>query len=35
MLSLVLSIMVDVFGKNSTPSTPVEAADIADLIDFL
>lgn len=34
-LSLLLSIMVDVFGKNSTPSTPVEAADIADLIDFL
>ncbi|KAE9450737.1 hypothetical protein C3L33_17361, partial [Rhododendron williamsianum] len=34
-LSLLLSMMVDVFGKNSTPSTPVEAADIADLIDFL
>ncbi|KAL6969987.1 Mediator of RNA polymerase II transcription subunit 23 [Sarracenia purpurea var. burkii] len=34
-LSLLLNIMVDVFGKNSQPSTPVEASDIADLIDFL
>lgn len=34
-LSLLLNIMVDVFGKNSQLSTPVEASDIADLIDFL
>ncbi|XP_015895410.1 mediator of RNA polymerase II transcription subunit 23 isoform X1 [Ziziphus jujuba] len=34
-LSLLLSTMVDVFGKNSQQSTPVEPSDIADLIDFL
>ncbi|KAK6931622.1 Mediator complex, subunit Med23, partial [Dillenia turbinata] len=34
-LSLLLSIMVDVFGRNSQPSTPVEATEIVDLIDFL
>ena len=34
-LSLLLSILVDVFGKNSQPSTTVEASEIADLIDFL
>ncbi|PSS13365.1 Mediator of RNA polymerase II transcription subunit like [Actinidia chinensis var. chinensis] len=34
-LSLLLNIMVDMFGKNSQPSPPVEASDIADLIDFL
>ncbi|KAK3043079.1 hypothetical protein RJ639_001194 [Escallonia herrerae] len=34
-LSLLLNIMVDVFGKNAQPSTPVEASEIADLIDFL
>ncbi|CAL5400022.1 unnamed protein product [Camellia sinensis] len=34
-LSLLLNIMVDVFGKNSQLSTPVEASDIADLIDFI
>ncbi|XP_059645771.1 mediator of RNA polymerase II transcription subunit 23-like [Cornus florida] len=27
--------MADVFGRNSQPSTPVEASEIADLIDFL
>uniref|UniRef100_A0A7N2L831 Uncharacterized protein n=2 Tax=Quercus TaxID=3511 RepID=A0A7N2L831_QUELO len=27
--------MVDVFGRNSQPSIPVEASEIADLIDFL
>ncbi|KAJ0257673.1 Mediator of RNA polymerase II transcription subunit 23 [Hirschfeldia incana] len=32
-LALLLSTMVDVFGKNS--QTPVEASQIADLIDFL
>ncbi|KAF3432138.1 hypothetical protein FNV43_RR26877 [Rhamnella rubrinervis] len=34
-LSLLLNLLVDVFGKNSQPSTPVEPSDIADLIDFL
>lgn len=34
-LSLLLTIMVDVFGKNSQPSAPVEASEIVDLIDFL
>ncbi|XP_062171372.1 mediator of RNA polymerase II transcription subunit 23 [Alnus glutinosa] len=34
-LSLLLSIIVDVFGRNSQPSNPVEASEIADLIDFL
>ncbi|KAF5450349.1 hypothetical protein F2P56_030709 [Juglans regia] len=34
-LSLLLSILVDVFGRNSQTSTPVEASEIADLIDFL
>ncbi|KAL3510513.1 hypothetical protein ACH5RR_029914, partial [Cinchona calisaya] len=34
-LSLLLSIMVDVFGKNSQPPAPVEASEIVDLIDFL
>ncbi|KAL7602984.1 hypothetical protein Lser_V15G14952 [Lactuca serriola] len=35
-LELLLSMMVDVFGKNSQqPSNPVEASDITDLIDFL
>lgn len=34
-LSHLLNIMVDVFGRNSQPSTPVEASEIADLIDFL
>ncbi|XP_052186132.1 mediator of RNA polymerase II transcription subunit 23 isoform X2 [Diospyros lotus] len=34
-LSLLLSIMVDVLGKNSQPSAPIEASDIADIIDFL
>ncbi|XAR63665.1 hypothetical protein NMG60_11023689 [Bertholletia excelsa] len=27
--------MVDVFGKNSQASIPVEASDVADVIDFL
>ncbi|KAL8249832.1 hypothetical protein R6Q59_006700 [Mikania micrantha] len=34
-LELLLSVMVDVFGKNAKLSTPVEASDIVDLIDFL
>ncbi|MED6204449.1 Mediator of RNA polymerase II transcription subunit 23 [Stylosanthes scabra] len=34
-LSLLLSILVDVFGKNSQPPAAVEASEIADLIDFL
>ncbi|XP_015583777.2 mediator of RNA polymerase II transcription subunit 23 isoform X2 [Ricinus communis] len=34
-LLLLLNTMVDVFGRNSQPSTPVEASEIADLIDFL
>ncbi|XP_059445486.1 mediator of RNA polymerase II transcription subunit 23 isoform X2 [Corylus avellana] len=34
-LSLLLSIIVDVFGRNSQPSNPVDASEIADLIDFL
>lgn len=34
-LQLLLNMMVDVFGKNSQLSTPVEASEIADLIDFL
>ncbi|CAI9278469.1 unnamed protein product [Lactuca saligna] len=35
-LELLLSMMVDVFGKNSQqPSNPVEASDVTDLIDFL
>ncbi|WJZ80552.1 hypothetical protein VitviT2T_000462 [Vitis vinifera] len=34
-LSLLLNTMVDVFGRNSQPATPVEASEIADLIDFL
>ncbi|KAA8529023.1 hypothetical protein F0562_033489 [Nyssa sinensis] len=33
-LSSLLNIMVEVFGRNSQPSTPVEASEIADLIDF-
>ncbi|KAJ0435823.1 putative mediator complex, subunit Med23 [Helianthus annuus] len=34
-LELLLSTMVDVFGKNTKPLIPVEASDITDLIDFL
>lgn len=34
-LQLLLNTMVDVFGRNSQPSIPVEASEIADLIDFL
>ncbi|KAF2308392.1 hypothetical protein GH714_006677 [Hevea brasiliensis] len=34
-LLLLLNTMADVFGRNSQPSTPVEASEIADLIDFL
>ncbi|KAJ0038421.1 hypothetical protein Pint_22367 [Pistacia integerrima] len=34
-LALLLNTMADVFGKNSQLSTPVEASEIADLIDFL
>ncbi|KAB2624176.1 mediator of RNA polymerase II transcription subunit 23 [Pyrus ussuriensis x Pyrus communis] len=33
-LSLILSMMVDVFGKNVQPPTPVEPLEIADLMDF-
>ncbi|KAL1194124.1 Mediator of RNA polymerase II transcription subunit 23 [Cardamine amara subsp. amara] len=34
-LTLLLSTMVDVFGKNAQTIAPVEASQIADLIDFL
>ncbi|XP_044488340.1 mediator of RNA polymerase II transcription subunit 23 isoform X2 [Mangifera indica] len=34
-LVLLINTMTDVFGKNSQLSTPVEASEIADLIDFL
>lgn len=34
-LSSLLSILVDVFGKNSQTSIAVDASEIADLIDFL
>ncbi|CAN7094362.1 unnamed protein product [Brassica rapa subsp. narinosa] len=34
-LALLLSTMVDVFGKNSQTPVPVEASQIADLVDFL
>ncbi|KAF1874457.1 hypothetical protein Lal_00029884 [Lupinus albus] len=34
-LSLLLSILVDVFGINSQHSTSVQASEIADLIDFI
>ncbi|XP_061375286.1 mediator of RNA polymerase II transcription subunit 23 isoform X2 [Gastrolobium bilobum] len=34
-LSLLLTILVDVFGKNTQPSIAVDASEIADLIDFL
>ncbi|XP_062110170.1 mediator of RNA polymerase II transcription subunit 23 [Humulus lupulus] len=34
-LSLLLSTMVDVFGNNAQPSSPAEASEITDLIDFL
>ncbi|PKI79260.1 hypothetical protein CRG98_000380 [Punica granatum] len=34
-LSVLLSVLVDVFGKNTQPPTPIEASEIADLIDFL
>ncbi|KAF8040192.1 hypothetical protein BT93_B2427 [Corymbia citriodora subsp. variegata] len=34
-LTLLLTTLMDVFGKNSQPSNPVEASEIRDLIDFL
>ncbi|GAB4828736.1 Mediator of RNA polymerase II transcription subunit 23 [Ancistrocladus abbreviatus] len=34
-VSLLLGMMVDVFGKNSQPSVTVQASEITDLIDFL
>ncbi|KAL8463677.1 hypothetical protein ACS0TY_033584 [Phlomoides rotata] len=34
-LSVLLSVMSDVFGRNSQPSAPIEASEIADIIDFL
>ncbi|CAN8313026.1 unnamed protein product [Cochlearia groenlandica] len=34
-LTLLLSTLVDVFGKNSQTAVPVEASQIVDLIDFL
>ncbi|CAN1317745.1 Mediator of RNA polymerase II transcription subunit 23 [Linum perenne] len=34
-LSLLLNMMVDVFGRNSEPSTTAGASEIADIIDFL
>ncbi|KAG9457178.1 hypothetical protein H6P81_001686 [Aristolochia fimbriata] len=34
-LSLLFNVMSDVFGRNSQPSSPNEASEIADIIDFL
>lgn len=34
-LSLLLTVLVDVFGKNTQPPVAVEASEIADIIDFL
>ncbi|CAH9122157.1 unnamed protein product [Cuscuta epithymum] len=34
-LSLLLNVLVDVFGRSTQPPAPVEASDIADIIDFL
>ncbi|KAL0461460.1 UNVERIFIED_CONTAM: Mediator of RNA polymerase II transcription subunit [Sesamum latifolium] len=34
-LSVLLNVMADVFGRNSQPSAPIEASEIADIIDFL
>ncbi|XWS63960.1 hypothetical protein CRYUN_Cryun06bG0146300 [Craigia yunnanensis] len=34
-LSLLLNTLVDVFGKNTQPSVPVDASEITDLIDYL
>ncbi|XP_021293610.1 mediator of RNA polymerase II transcription subunit 23 [Herrania umbratica] len=34
-LSLLLNILVDVFGKNCQPPVPVDASEITDLIDYL
>ncbi|XP_077232884.1 mediator of RNA polymerase II transcription subunit [Tasmannia lanceolata] len=34
-LALLFNVMADVFGRNSQPSSPNEASEIADLIDFL
>ncbi|CAM8880791.1 unnamed protein product [Rhodiola kirilowii] len=34
-LLLLFEMMVDVFGRNSQPPTPVQASDITDLVDFL
>ncbi|KAK4409723.1 Mediator of RNA polymerase II transcription subunit [Sesamum angolense] len=34
-LSVLLNVMADVFGRNSQPSAPLEASEIADIIDFL
>eukprot|EP01018_Ginkgo_biloba_P037257 Gb_41520 [translate_table: standard] len=34
-LALLFSILADVFGRNSQVTTPIEATDISDLIDFL
>ncbi|KAH9746228.1 Mediator of RNA polymerase II transcription subunit 23 [Citrus sinensis] len=34
-LALLLNTMGDVYGKNTLPPAPVEASEIADLIDFL
>ncbi|KAF5748038.1 hypothetical protein HS088_TW05G00770 [Tripterygium wilfordii] len=34
-VALLLDKMVDVLGRNSQPSTPFEASEMADIIDFL
>ncbi|KAI4373214.1 hypothetical protein MLD38_011365 [Melastoma candidum] len=34
-LSLLLGVMVDVFGRNAQSSAPAEASEIVDLVDFL
>ncbi|GFQ00488.1 mediator of RNA polymerase ii transcription subunit 23 [Phtheirospermum japonicum] len=35
MLSLLLNVMADVFGRNVQPPAPIEASEISDIIDFL
>ncbi|KAL7090796.1 hypothetical protein ACP275_12G064500 [Erythranthe tilingii] len=34
-LSVLLNVISDVFGRNSQPSAPIEASEIADIIDYL
>ncbi|KAJ3694833.1 hypothetical protein LUZ60_000210 [Juncus effusus] len=34
-LALLFNVLAEVFGKNSQPSTPTDASEISDIIDFL